>query len=125
MFRGQKCTQRCKNSLQILRRQEKATKLRLCQCQENEFIDGVLCSTIKSNMDNLCFPSSIDTEVIRDATVNNSTIVNLDDEEDVENEIPDDQPGKTSGSGFLAGNLKHPFYNNAAVLVPFLTLLYL
>ena len=33
MFRGRRCTERCRNSIAILRRQEKAAKLESCECR--------------------------------------------------------------------------------------------
>ena len=55
MFRGKKCSERCKNSLNILQRQEKAAKLLQCQCGFDEKIEDFQCSDIKANMENLCF----------------------------------------------------------------------
>lgn len=52
MFRGHKCTHRCKNSISILRRQEKAAKLDSCWCDGREDYD---CPAIRSNMARLCF----------------------------------------------------------------------
>ncbi|XP_026288464.2 growth arrest-specific protein 1-like [Frankliniella occidentalis] len=52
MFRGQKCTARCKNSISILRRQDKAAKLDSCWCDGKEEYD---CPAIRSNMAQLCF----------------------------------------------------------------------
>ncbi|XP_028133355.1 growth arrest-specific protein 1 isoform X1 [Diabrotica virgifera virgifera] len=52
MFHGKKCTLRCNNSINILRRQEKATKLKTCKCDGYEDYD---CHGIQRNMDKLCF----------------------------------------------------------------------
>ena len=52
MFRGKKCTSRCMNSISILRRQPRASKLESCYCDGTENFD---CPKIKSNMDQLCF----------------------------------------------------------------------
>lgn len=52
MFAGKKCTLRCKNSISILRRQEKAAKLSTCVCDGSEDYD---CPSILDNMDRLCF----------------------------------------------------------------------
>ena len=52
MFRGKKCTARCMNSIDILRRQKAAQKLENCQCDGTEEYD---CQNIKINMENLCF----------------------------------------------------------------------
>ena len=54
MFRGNQCSDRCKNSLAILRRQEKASKLRHCECKVDETLDDFLCADIKRNMEELC-----------------------------------------------------------------------
>ena len=66
MFQGKKCTERCKNSLNILRRQEKAAKLSQCQCQKDEKIDEFNCLDIKINMENLC--SEIEEEIAENST---------------------------------------------------------
>ncbi|KAK9497936.1 hypothetical protein O3M35_003834 [Rhynocoris fuscipes] len=55
MFTGRKCSLRCKNSINILRRQEKAAKLNSCVCTGREDYD---CPTIRSNMEQLCFNKS-------------------------------------------------------------------
>ncbi|XP_058805670.1 growth arrest-specific protein 1-like [Phymastichus coffea] len=52
MFHGKKCTKRCRNSINILRRQEKAAKLNTCFCDGAEDYD---CIAIHRNMDVLCF----------------------------------------------------------------------
>lgn len=52
MFAGKKCTLRCKNSISILRRQEKAAKLSSCVCDGSEDYD---CPAILNNMERLCF----------------------------------------------------------------------
>ncbi|XP_031831468.1 growth arrest-specific protein 1 isoform X2 [Nomia melanderi] len=52
MFQGRKCTKRCKNSIDILTRQEKAAKLNTCQCDGFEDYD---CREIHRNMNLLCF----------------------------------------------------------------------
>ncbi|XP_015185267.1 PREDICTED: growth arrest-specific protein 1-like isoform X2 [Polistes dominula] len=52
MFHGKKCTHRCRNSLNILRRQEKAAKLTTCLCDGSEEYD---CKGIHHNMNTLCF----------------------------------------------------------------------
>ena len=90
MFRGKKCSERCKNSLNILQRQEKAAKLLQCQCDVNERIENYLCSDIKDNMENLCYDKPEET-----------TLTNLLPEES-ENEIDvDTKPKSTSGSETL------------------------
>ncbi|XP_054278783.1 growth arrest-specific protein 1-like [Macrosteles quadrilineatus] len=52
MFLGRKCSNRCKNSISILRRQEKAAKLTTCVCDGREEYD---CEQIHINMARLCF----------------------------------------------------------------------
>lgn len=52
MFHGKKCSHRCRNSISILRRQEKAAKLTTCKCDGQEDYD---CPLIQSNMARLCF----------------------------------------------------------------------
>ncbi|CAH1114520.1 unnamed protein product [Psylliodes chrysocephalus] len=52
MFHGKKCTLRCNNSINILRKQEKAAKLKSCKCDGFEDYD---CHGIQRNMDKLCF----------------------------------------------------------------------
>ncbi|XP_015515018.1 growth arrest-specific protein 1 [Neodiprion lecontei] len=52
MFRGKKCTKRCRNSINILRRQDKAAKLITCVCDGAEDYD---CTGIHRNMNWLCF----------------------------------------------------------------------
>ncbi|KAG8336309.1 1,3-beta-glucanosyltransferase gas1 [Homalodisca vitripennis] len=52
MFQGRKCSNRCKNSISILRRQEKAAKLTTCVCDGREGYD---CVQIRTNMARLCY----------------------------------------------------------------------
>lgn len=52
MFLGKKCSSRCHNSISILRRQEKAEKLKTCKCDGREDYD---CHAIQRNMEKLCF----------------------------------------------------------------------
>jgi len=52
MFKGNKCSKRCKNSLGILLRQESAAKLNTCQCDGSEDYE---CLAIRNNTDRLCF----------------------------------------------------------------------
>ncbi|XP_018325217.1 growth arrest-specific protein 1-like [Agrilus planipennis] len=74
MFHGKKCNNRCRNSISILRRQDKAAKLKTCKCDGQEDFN---CVQIQNNMARLCFhkkiheeptepPGDIDTNVIRD-----------------------------------------------------------
>jgi len=52
MFQGRKCSNRCKNSINILRRQEKAAKLTTCVCDGREEYN---CVEIRRNMARLCY----------------------------------------------------------------------
>jgi len=52
MFTGKKCSRRCKNSLDIMLRQESAAKLATCYCDGSEDFD---CINIRRNTDILCF----------------------------------------------------------------------
>jgi len=79
MFRGRKCTKRCMNSINILRRQRGADKLEQCYCDGSEDFP---CREIKSNMDTLCF---------------------RDDHDDMSNDIRDG--GKTKNSGSFSAKL--------------------
>ena len=97
MFKGKHCTERCKNSLNILRRQDKAAKLRLCQCDANEQIESFLCSDIKENMENLCFPEETTTlEPILDI---------IEDDNLQQNEIEDQMPKSSGSILFQYGNV--------------------
>ncbi|GFU03916.1 hypothetical protein NPIL_398301 [Nephila pilipes] len=52
MFHGRKCTPRCNNSLAILDRQVKASKLKDCYCDGKEDFP---CHVIKMNTERLCY----------------------------------------------------------------------
>ena len=52
MFRGRRCTDRCRNSIRILKRQSAAAKLESCRCTGDERYD---CDGIKNNMERLCY----------------------------------------------------------------------
>ncbi|XP_050305342.1 growth arrest-specific protein 1-like isoform X2 [Anthonomus grandis grandis] len=52
MFHGKKCTPKCHNSINILRRQNKAQKLKECKCDGTEDYN---CRGIQRNMEKLCF----------------------------------------------------------------------
>merc|ERR1712223_1135060 len=60
MFKGKRCNQRCKNSIQILSRQTKAIKLAECRCDADERMGNFFCSDIKKNMQDLCEIDLID-----------------------------------------------------------------
>ena len=61
MFRGEKCSKRCKNSLDILLRQKAAAKLSTCYCEGTEDFE---CVNIRRNTDVLCFGKKPDTEIL-------------------------------------------------------------
>lgn len=73
MFQGKKCTHKCRNALEILRRQEKSMKLQSCMCDGKEEYD---CPQIRANMAKLCFHKKVpevgvgdvETNVIRDGS---------------------------------------------------------
>lgn len=52
LFIGQKCTHRCNNSLSILDRQEKASKLRTCYCDGTE---NFPCTQVKFYTEHMCY----------------------------------------------------------------------
>ena len=59
LLRGEKCTSRCNNSLQILYRTPKARKLRNCVCDGTEDLPlNVPCQTLQQNTERLCFGRS-------------------------------------------------------------------
>jgi len=63
MFAGKSCNKKCKNSVDILVRQNKAKKLRDCVCDGSEKFD---CQNIRTNMESLCFgeeEAEIETEM--------------------------------------------------------------
>ena len=78
MFKGIKCSRRCKNSLDILLRQKAAAKLSTCYCEGTEDFE---CVNIRRNTDVLCFGK-------KDPL--------LEDIED--NSVDGDQKTKTSGA---------------------------
>ena len=55
MFAGKACTKRCLNSLNILQRQQFASKLRTCICDGSE---DFACEAIKQNTELLCLKKS-------------------------------------------------------------------
>ncbi|KAI5633762.1 growth arrest-specific protein 1-like [Phthorimaea operculella] len=50
--RGRKCSNKCLNSIEILRKQEKAAALAACRCDGNEDYD---CPRMQRNLQRLCF----------------------------------------------------------------------
>ncbi|XP_068620272.1 growth arrest-specific protein 1-like [Battus philenor] len=52
MYRGRKCSNRCLNSIGILRKQDKAAALTECQCDGYEDFD---CPRMQTNLAKLCF----------------------------------------------------------------------
>ena len=57
MFKGRKCSKRCRNSLDILLRQRSAAKLATCYCDGTEDFE---CAAIRENTDVLCFGKKTD-----------------------------------------------------------------
>lgn len=79
MFHGKKCSHRCRNSISILRRQEKAAKLTTCRCDGQEEYD---CPRIQNNMARLCFhthpthaPPEVITSTTTERTISSGSIV--------------------------------------------------
>lgn len=68
MFSGRKCSFRCKNSIAILRKQEKAAKLDTCRCNGREEYN---CPQIRVNMAKLCFNETIEIDQVIDVESNN------------------------------------------------------
>ncbi|RUS72490.1 hypothetical protein EGW08_019744 [Elysia chlorotica] len=52
LFKGIRCSAKCKNSLRILSRQHQANKLRHCKCDGSEDYD---CTAVKANTEEMCF----------------------------------------------------------------------
>lgn len=52
VYRGRKCSSKCLNSIEILRKQEKAAALMVCHCDGNEDYD---CPRMQNNVARLCF----------------------------------------------------------------------
>ncbi len=101
----------------ILRRQEKAAKLRQCQCKEDEHIDGFLCEDIKTNMEELCFP----VEPVANDTLNTTVFPPDYEGEDFENEITDDDsPRKKNSAGFTR-NSNLVYLQLLSVIMTFVT----
>lgn len=67
MFYGRKCSFRCKNSIAILKKQEKAAKLDSCRCNGREEYD---CPRIRMNMARLCFNKTVEITQIIDIESN-------------------------------------------------------
>jgi len=60
LFHGRRCTPRCNNSLSILDRQERASKLKTCFCDGSEDFP---CQRIKHNTQRLCFGKQVEFSV--------------------------------------------------------------
>jgi len=58
MFRGSRCSKRCRNSLDILMRQKAADKLTNCYCDGTEEFE---CENIRENTNTLCLEKNKDT----------------------------------------------------------------
>lgn len=55
MFKGTRCDMKCKNSLEILKKQQKSKKLQNCICDGSENFN---CQEIKRNMKKLCLETT-------------------------------------------------------------------
>merc|ERR1712039_301591 len=62
MFKGRKCSKKCKNSLDIMLRQKSAAKLTTCYCEGTEDYD---CSAVRLHTDVLCFGKKVVAEVVK------------------------------------------------------------
>lgn len=51
MFRGRKCSNKCLNSIEILRKQDKAAALTACTCDGNDYD----CPRMQNNLARLCY----------------------------------------------------------------------
>lgn len=96
MFKGRKCSKKCKNSLDIMLRQEAAAKLSTCTCEGTEDFD---CAAVRLYTDVLCFGKKIVLEEVET------------------NEVEQTPPAKTSGSAKTTGRTMY-------VLVSFLASCY-
>jgi growth arrest-specific protein 1 len=98
MFSGKRCTKRCLNSINILKRQASASKLENCYCDGTE--KEYDCPAVKRNMARLCFePENFETD----------------------NEIDTDGDQKSGQSS--AGSLKARFQKMLLLLSVLITLL--
>jgi growth arrest-specific protein 1 len=96
MFKGRKCSKRCRNSVDILLRQATAAKLATCFCDGTEDFE---CATIRENTDVLCFGKKTAAEkAAEEATAT---------PDDSINEIEDGggRPAKSGGGGQGRGSL--------------------
>lgn len=59
MYRGRKCSHKCLNSIEILRKQDKAAALIGCHCDGNEEYD---CPRMHNNLARLCFHKKLDND---------------------------------------------------------------
>ncbi|TRY67767.1 hypothetical protein TCAL_05161 [Tigriopus californicus] len=78
MFKGRRCTERCKNSVSILSRQGQAAKLSQCECRANETIDEFQCSVVQENMSRLCFDrKEVEREELGNGEGKSGTVTNV------------------------------------------------
>ena len=63
LFKGRKCSRKCRNSLNILLRQEGANKLATCFCDGTEEYD---CEMVKKSTQELCFGKKKEKPAIQD-----------------------------------------------------------
>lgn len=93
MFQGKRCTHRCLNSINILRRQEKAAKLKTCKCDGRENFD---CKRIQHNMAKLCYHQKED---------NTTTDAPVEEENNVIIKENENETHRSGCSSNFAGNL--------------------
>lgn len=70
VFAGRRCSARCKNSIAILRKQKKSSKLDSCRCTGREDYD---CVQIRMNTARLCFNQTLDKSEVLDIDSNEVT----------------------------------------------------
>ena len=70
MFKGRRCSKKCRNSLDILLRQDAAGKLATCYCDGSEDFE---CAAIRDNTDTLCFgKKKVDITIDKEEEVDNT-----------------------------------------------------
>ncbi len=96
MFKGRKCSRRCRNSLDILLRQPTAAKLATCYCDGTEDFE---CAAIRENTDVLCFGKKTAADKDEEATTTTAA------DDDSVNEIDDGPVGpvKSGAAGDRRG----------------------
>jgi len=86
MFEGRKCNKRCKNSLEILMKQEQSRKLTNCICDGTETYD---CENIRQNMERLCYnKTSLPTSTAPSSTTQIRENIELSTESNASDVVP-------------------------------------